>query len=220
MVRGATEVKSLETKNYCAILNISKGDGEVPGDRTITIPAQLVGSDDCFELAAALIKLGRKLLREARVDAATLDYPVPLEPAAVRFLVVHCSASPPSVKCDASVIDRWHRARGFRKIGYHFVICRDGALQPGRALDEIGAHVEGFNACSLGICLVGGVDEQNRPENNFTAPQFASLIVQLRVLLRTYPKAEVLGHRDLPNVAKACPSFDARKWWQAVSQEQ
>lgn len=137
---------------------------------------------------------------------------MPLDPQRVHFIVIHCSASPPNAKVNASVIDRWHRERGFRKIGYHWIVNRDGAVEAGRSPTEIGAHAEGFNANSIGICLVGGVDAKNVPENNFTKDQFESLAFLLKGLVKVYPDAEILGHRDLPNVAKACPSFDVRAW--------
>jgi len=143
---------------------------------------------------------------------------MPLEPAAVRYLVVHCSATPPKAKVNATVIDRWHRQQGWRKIGYHYVINRDGAVETGRTLDEVGAHVEGFNAVSVGICLVGGVDEKLKPQDNFTEAQRRKLAVLLKTLLKSYPKADVLGHRDLPKVKKDCPSFDVRAWWASVNQ--
>jgi N-acetylmuramoyl-L-alanine amidase len=138
---------------------------------------------------------------------------MPLVQERVRFLVVHCSASPPSAKVDASVIDRWHRERGFLKIGYHYVINRDGRVEKGRDLTEIGAHVEGYNAVSVGICLVGGVNEKNIPEKNFTGEQFDALTVLLHQTLARFPNCEVLGHRDIPGVKKACPSFDVKPWW-------
>lgn len=145
----------------------------------------------------------------------------------VRFLVVHCSATPPDIDADAAMIDRWHRQKGFFKIGYHFVVKRDGTVQTGRRLDEIGAHVSGLNYCSVGICLVGGVRRDKdadgkddadgarwdlKPENNFTPQQFASLKSLLIELRAKFPAAEILGHRDCPNVNKACPSFDVRHW--------
>jgi N-acetylmuramoyl-L-alanine amidase len=139
----------------------------------------------------------------------------PMPPEQVRFIVVHCSASQPKAKVDASVIDRWHRERGFLMIGYHIVVLRDGTVQTGRETDQPGAHAEGFNNKSIGICLVGGVNEKLQPENNFTPEQFdrlKQLIVSLRV---KFTKAEVLGHRDLPGVTKACPSFDVRAWLRA-----
>lgn len=139
-----------------------------------------------------------------------------LLPGDVKFLVVHCSATPPKVDVGVKEIDRWHRDRGFLKIGYHFVIRRDGTVEPGRELDERGAHVEDHNHESIGICMVGGVDAKMRPANNFTVQQFAALTVLLRKLKDTaYPDAVVQGHRDFPGVAKACPSFDVKGWWGA-----
>lgn len=137
----------------------------------------------------------------------------------IKYLVVHCSASSPKVYVDAAVIDRWHRQRGFFKIGYHYVIKRDGVVEKGRDEEEVGAHVQGHNEGSIGICLAGGVDEQNKPQNNFTEEQFKSLASLLSDLLKKYPKAEILGHRDFPGVAKACPSFDVKAWWHTTTEK-
>ena len=136
----------------------------------------------------------------------------------IKYLVVHCSASPPNVYVDAAVIDRWHRQRGFFKIGYHYVIKRDGVIEKGRDEEEVGAHVQNYNTGSIGICLAGGVDKKMNPENNFTDEQFKSLEGLLEDLLKRYPKAEILGHRDFPGVKKACPSFDVKPWWASVSE--
>lgn len=109
-----------------------------------------------------------------------------------------------------------HLQRGFIDVGYHFVIKRDGTIQEGRSLDRQGAHVSGYNHLSVGVCLIGGVteDDVNVAENNFTEAQFASLRGLLTKLKANhFPPAEILGHRDLPNVHKACPSFDVREWW-------
>lgn len=107
-----------------------------------------------------------------------------------------------------------HRLRGFLKIGYHYVIKRDGTVEQGRKETEVGAHVEGHNKGNLGICLAGGLNEKTgAPENNYTQQQFDSLFKLLTELKGRYPSAKVLGHRDWPNVAKACPCFDAGKWW-------
>lgn len=135
-----------------------------------------------------------------------------LDPKKVAFIVIHCSASPPSVPVNAKVIDRWHRMKGFFSIGYHYVVNRDGTVEPGRPHYEVGAHVEGYNAKSLGVCLVGGVDERMKPADNFTSEQYASLLQLLRGLKMSFPKAKIQGHRDFPDVAKACPSFDVRTW--------
>lgn len=132
----------------------------------------------------------------------------------VKYLVVHSSASKPKNFVDASTIDRWHRDRGFLKIGYHYVILRDGTVQKGRPDSEVGAHVEGHNTGSLGICMVGGInDTTGKSENNYTDKQFASLSSLLFKLTISHPGAEILGHRDFPNVKKDCPCFDVKSWW-------
>ena len=141
-----------------------------------------------------------------------------LKQADVKFIAIHCSASNVKMDVGAAEIDRWHRVRGFIKIGYHYVIRRDGTLETGRPTTEIGAHVEGFNSQSIGVCLVGGVDGSKlmKPENNFTPAQFANLAALLAGLKKLYPDAVIQGHRDFPNVAKACPSFDVGDWLKTV----
>lgn len=135
-----------------------------------------------------------------------------LKPEDVRYLVVHCSATPAKSDIGAKEITRMHRERGFLTIGYHFVIRRNGTVEKGRDLDAIGAHVEGWNSRSLGICLVGGLDSNMKPQDNFTDEQYASLASLLQELRVGFPKASILGHRDLPNVKKDCPCFDVRSW--------
>jgi N-acetyl-anhydromuramyl-L-alanine amidase AmpD len=116
----------------------------------------------------------------------------------------------------AKEIDRWHRARSFLKIGYHFVIRRDGTVEPGRGLEEPGAHAKGYNSRSVGVCLVGGVAEDKKtPENNFTSEQMEALYTLLQELKATYTDAKIIGHRDV-NPHKACPSFNVHEWMAEV----
>jgi N-acetyl-anhydromuramyl-L-alanine amidase AmpD len=128
------------------------------------------------------------------------------------YIAVHCAATPPTANIGVKEIRQWHRDKGWIDIGYHFVIRRDGTVETGRPIDTVGAHVENFNSVSVGISLVGGVNSKLQPEDNFTPAQYAALALKLRELKAKYPKAVVQGHRDFPNVAKACPSFDVRKW--------
>lgn len=145
----------------------------------------------------------------------------------VRYLVVHCSATPPNMDIGRKEIDLWHRQRSFFMIGYHLVIRRDGTVETGRPIDQPGAHAVGFNDVSRAVCLVGGVkaDDKNKngkiedgelvPENNFTPAQFAALEKVLREWKQAFPLAQVVGHRDLPSKhaqLKACPSFDVQAW--------
>lgn len=130
------------------------------------------------------------------------------------YIAIHCSATKPSQDIGAADIDRWHRAKGWNGIGYHFVIRRDGTIEKGRPANTVGAHVENFNAISVGICMVGGLDEATgKSQDNFTPDQYVSLLATVKDLKKAYPKATVQGHRDFPKVAKDCPCFDAKAWW-------
>lgn len=128
-------------------------------------------------------------------------------------IIIHCSATPPGMDIGVKEIDRWHRERGFLRIGYHFVIRRDGTVEKGRDIDEVGAHARPWNGNSVGICLVGGVAEGTKlPEANYTPAQWTALETLLRHVRAFYPRATIIGHRDVPGVSKACPSFDVRAW--------
>lgn len=132
------------------------------------------------------------------------------------FLVVHCSATKPSMDIGKKEIDTWHRQRGWLMIGYHYVIRRNGEVEVGRELDTIGAHVQDHNHHSLGICLVGGIDDKGDPEQNFTEEQYNALATLLYQLKVVYPDAQVKGHRNF--ASKACPSFDVEEWWKDKTQ--
>lgn len=129
------------------------------------------------------------------------------------FIAIHSSATKASMDIGVREIDSWHRARGFLGIGYHFVIKRDGTIEEGRPHDTIGAHVSGHNHNSLGICMVGGIDDKGKPENNFTDAQFHALKVLLAGLTNLYPEAKVQGHGEFTGTATACPSFKASEWY-------
>lgn len=133
----------------------------------------------------------------------------------VKYIVIHCSAHPPRTKADIKDITRDHLMRNFRTVGYHYVITRAGIRQKGRPENEAGAHEPKVNRCSVAVCLIGGVRDDNIkvPEDNFTAEQYHELALLVKDLKSRYPKAEVLGHRDIPGVKKACPSFDVRAWY-------
>lgn len=141
----------------------------------------------------------------------------------INYLVLHCSATPEGRSVGVAEIDRWHRARGFRKIGYHYLVGLDGTIRKGRDIAEPGAHVAGHNADSIGICYVGGLDAADRPKDTRTREQKAALFFLLQQMREQYPAALILGHRDFsPDVdgdgiaepsewIKACPCFDARE---------
>lgn len=147
-----------------------------------------------------------------------LDCPIPLPLMRlglmldVRYIAVHCSATPPTMNIGVADIDQWHRKARYSCVGYHYVIRRSGVIEKGRPENKSGAHVHGFNSHAVGVCLAGGVDAEGRPENNYTPAQMQALRELLKVLASRYPRAVIQGHRDFPDVAKACPCFDVRAW--------
>lgn len=130
----------------------------------------------------------------------------------VDTVIVHCSATKPSMDIGATEIDRWHRERGWRGIGYHAVIRRDGKLENGRSPYEKGAHAKGHNSHTLAICLVGGLSNDGHAQRNFTIPQYRTLRRWIDEAQRWYGPLVVMGHCDLPSVTKDCPCFDVRAW--------
>lgn len=129
------------------------------------------------------------------------------------YIVVHCSATKPDQDIGAATIRRWHIEKGWSDIGYHDVIKRNGMREAGRDLYAVGAHVAGYNSASVGVCLVGGIDKNGKPENNFTDAQFKTLKRVITDYLKLWPHAIVQGHRDFPGVAKDCPCFNVSEWW-------
>lgn len=132
----------------------------------------------------------------------------------VDLIVLHASATFPSMDVGAEWIDRIHRERGFKKIGYHYVIKRDGTIEKGREEWEIGAHALGWNKDSLGVCLIGGLKEGTKQsENNFTQAQWDALYELLTKLHTKYPDADIKGHNELPNhTSRGCPCFDSKSY--------
>lgn len=144
---------------------------------------------------------------------------------AIELIVVHCSATRPSLEWGAADIEYLHRrVNGWSAIGYHYVIRRNGILEDGRQIDKPGAHVAGHNARSIGICLIGGVDDKGEAQANYTPIQYQALAATLRMLRMRYRDARICGHRDLSpdrngngiieanEWLKQCPCFDVTEW--------
>jgi hypothetical protein len=123
-------------------------------------------------------------------------------------IIVHCADTPPSMDIGAAEIREWHVEKGWDDIGYHFVIRRNGETEIGRPFDMQGAHVSGWNACSIGICLIGGrhgaVDY-----TRFQWDALKSLVFRLKL---KFPKVSVMGHCDF-GAGKTCPNFSVMDWW-------
>jgi len=125
----------------------------------------------------------------------------------IESIIVHCSATPEGRDVSTEEIRQWHLDRGWSDIGYHFVIELDGSLCDGRPVEFSGAHAKGHNSNSIGVCYVGGTDEDGEPKDTRTQEQKEALLDLLKQLKEDYPSAQIIGHRDVSE--KACPSFDA-----------
>ena len=126
----------------------------------------------------------------------------------INEIIVHCAATREGRDFTVEDITRWHKARGFATIGYHYVIYRDGSIHEGRPLEQIGAHCVGHNKHSIGICYIGGCASDGKtPKDTRTPEQKEALLALLRRLKARFPNATIHGHRDF--AAKACPSYDA-----------
>lgn len=128
------------------------------------------------------------------------------------LIVIHCAATRPSMDIGLREIRQWHVQQGWLDVGYHYIIRRDGTVETGRPRDVVGSHVKGHNFESLGICMVGGIDDAGKPQDNFTDAQWAALDgLVWEASMVWYPGARICGHRDLDS-GKACPSFDVATW--------
>ena len=125
-------------------------------------------------------------------------------------IVIHCTATPEGMDYPLGSLRADHLKRGFVDVGYHYYIKKDGTIQEGRPLEKAGAHAQGHNAHSIGICYEGGLDANRKPKDTRTDAQKKSLSMIIKSLLKQYPEIRrIVGHRDLPDVKKDCPCFNA-----------
>jgi N-acetyl-anhydromuramyl-L-alanine amidase AmpD len=128
----------------------------------------------------------------------------------INLIVVHCSATRVTHEFSVKDLKACHLARGYKTIGYHYYITKDGKVHRCRPEEMVGAHARRYNAHSIGVCYEGGLDANGKTDDTRTPAQKRTLVALLRSLKADYPDAQILGHRDLPWVTKKCPCFDAR----------
>ena len=123
-------------------------------------------------------------------------------------IILHCSATPEGRYHDAEDIRSWHvDGRGWSDIGYHFVVLLDGTVEEGRPIERAGAHVKGRNKTTIGVCYIGGLDDEMNPKNTLTEAQELAIEELVCDLRDEYGDHLTLsGHNEYSN--KACPCFD------------
>ncbi len=130
----------------------------------------------------------------------------------INYIVVHCTATSPTATIEA-IKKYWKEVKGWGDTpGYHYLIHRDGEIE--ELLDEskISYGAYGHNPECVHVSYIGGIDENGNPQDNRTVLQREAMYSKLMQLSSKYPTAKILGHRDFPNVQKACPSFDVKEW--------
>ena len=141
----------------------------------------------------------------------------------INKIILHCSATKEGQEVTIETIRKWHKARGFADVGYHYVIYPDGKRVTGRPVSKAGAHVTGQNSNSIGVCYIGGLDAIGKPKDTRTYEQKKELETLLQELIKEYGSIkEIAGHRDYSpdknsngiiekhEWLKACPCFDAK----------
>lgn len=140
-------------------------------------------------------------------------------------IILHCTATPEGKDYNVDTIKSWHLARGWSDIGYHFIIHLDGSISVGRPIIKAGAHAYGFNANSIGIAYVGGLDSKAKNSKDTRTPKQVESIKNLvaKLILEHDDIRLLIGHRDTsPDLngngtvergewIKTCPSFDVEK---------
>ena len=137
----------------------------------------------------------------------------------VTEIILHCADTRPDWMDGHPLVEkvaeirRWHvQQRGWPDIGYHWIVDRDGAVAPGRRETETGAHVEGHNRGTLGICLLGGfgASADDPFAKNFTLAQANATKRLIAEIKRRTAIQLVSGHNDY--ATKACPGFRVKLW--------
>lgn len=134
----------------------------------------------------------------------------------VNKIIIHCTATPEGRDVSIDEVRRWHvKQRGWRDVGYHFLIRLDGTVEEGRPIEMTGAHTRGHNWDSIGIAYAGGMSkDMTEPKDTRTDEQKDSFVDLLCQLHDCYG-GTVYGHRDFSE--KACPSFDAKTEYENIS---
>lgn len=127
-------------------------------------------------------------------------------------IILHCSATREGKAFTVSDIDRWHRERGWKGCGYHYVITLDGNVEQGRPEQVVGAHCTGRNSESIGVCYIGGCDMVGKSKDTRTPEQKKAMVTLVRQLMQTHGIGieDVRCHNEFSS--KACPSFSIEKF--------
>lgn len=122
-------------------------------------------------------------------------------------IIIHHSLTKDSTTLSWSAIRRYHiEVNRWDDVGYHYgveLVGNSYEILSGRMPDVQAAHCSphGYNRKSIGICLVGNLNEHLPPPE-----QIEKLIELILFLMRQYdiPVGKVFGHREI-DTRRSCP---------------
>ena len=133
----------------------------------------------------------------------------------IEYIAVHCTATAQTATVSA-IQNYWKNNLKWKMPGYHFIVKPDGEIVELLSIDKVSNGVYGWNSKIINISYIGGIDKNGKPLDNRTDAQKKALLAKLKELKKQFPNAKIQGHRDFPKVAKACPSFDAKKEYENI----
>ncbi len=161
----------------------------------------------------------------------------------LRYLVIHCTATPEGREVSSADIRRWHtspppKGRGWKQVGYTDMIHLDGKTE--RLVEnnedanvdpwEITNGATGYNSVSRHVVYVGGLeattDSKGRivakkdsrgntiAKDTRTAEQLKTMSAYVKSFHKRFPGVRIIGHNEV--AAKACPSFNVQEWLRSI----
>lgn len=142
-------------------------------------------------------------------------FPTPKQPFPrnIKYLAFHCSATQPEASVES--MQQYWKSKGWKRNGYHAIVLADGTVKLLEPLEVVSNGVANYNSVTINICYVGGIDRAGKPADTRTEAQKKAQLAIAKELRSYFPNAIIRGHRDFPNVPKACPSFDTREWFKS-----
>jgi N-acetylmuramoyl-L-alanine amidase len=133
----------------------------------------------------------------------------------IKYIVIHCTASQPNAT-KQSILSYWKDVLKWKSVGYHRLIDANGIIYELAKYENPTNGVKGYNSNSIHFSYIGGIDAKGKPKDTRTQKQKDSLLELIKQAKKQFPNAIIQGHKDFPNVKKACPSFEAKQEYKNI----
>lgn len=137
----------------------------------------------------------------------------------IDYIAIHCTATPQTTKIQ-SILNYWKNVLGWKRVGYHYIVEANGAVTQLSDIALPTNGVAGYNANTIHISYIGGIDKNGKGIDNRTDAQKQSMILTIQSVLNTLKKTQskrpiIQGHYQF-GANKACPCFDAKKEYESI----